>query len=60
MNFTEEKILKDGKLLPGGVLKVDGFLNHRIDTAFLLKCGEEWYKLFGDAVVPLGYTLVNR
>ena len=57
MNFTEEKILKDGKLLPGGVLKVDGFLNHRIDTAFLLKCGEEWYKLFGDAGVTKILTI---
>ena len=46
MNFIEEKILNEGKILPGGVLKVDNFLNHKIDTDFLSKCGEEWYELF--------------
>ena len=48
MNFIEEKILTDGKILPGEVLKLDSFLNHAIDTNFLAKCGEEWYKLFKD------------
>ena len=46
MNFIEEKILNDGKILPGDVLKMDSFLNHAIDTEFLSKCGEEWYKIF--------------
>ena len=48
MNFIEEKILNDGKILPGDVLKMDSFLNHAIDTEFLSKCGEEWYKIFKD------------
>ena len=31
MNFLEEKILEDGKIYEGNVLKVDNFLNHQID-----------------------------
>ena len=57
MKFTEDKILKDGKLLPGEVLKVDSFLNHRLDTEFLAKCGEEWYKLFKDSGVTKIVTI---
>ena len=48
MNFIEEKILKDGKILSGGVLKLYDFLNHQLDTEFLSKCGEEWYRLFAN------------
>jgi predicted GNAT family acetyltransferase len=33
----EEKILKEGTVLPGDILKVDCFLNHRIDVSFLLE-----------------------
>ena len=33
MKALEEKILKEGKVLPGNVVKVDGFLNHRVDAA---------------------------
>ena len=35
MNFIEERICKDGIVKPGGVLKVDSFLNHQMDMAFL-------------------------
>ena len=35
MKQLEERIRTEGKVLPGGILKVDGFLNHRIDTALL-------------------------
>lgn len=35
MNFLEERILQDGKVLPGGVLKVDGFLNHLVDIQLM-------------------------
>lgn len=36
MNFLEERITKDGIVKPGNVLKVDGFLNHRIDVVFVV------------------------
>lgn len=46
MKLLEEKILKDGKILPGGILKVDGFLNHRIDIGFMREVGAEFARLF--------------
>ncbi|MBR2342832.1 MAG: xanthine phosphoribosyltransferase [Clostridia bacterium] len=46
MKLLEERILKDGKILPGDVLKVDSFLNHQIDVSLINECGKEWYRLF--------------
>ena len=46
MKLLEEKILTDGTVLPGNILKVDNFLNHQIDVAFLNKIGEEFYRIF--------------
>ena len=42
----EEKILKDGKVLPGDILKVDNFLNHAIDVPFILEMGREIATLY--------------
>ena len=42
MNFLEERILKDGIVKPGNVLKVDSFLNHQIDVNFLEKIAKEF------------------
>ena len=42
----EEKILKEGKVLPGNVLKVDGFLNHRIDVGFIMEMGKEISEIY--------------
>ena len=46
MKLLEDKILKEGTVLPGNVLKVDGFLNHQIDTALMAKLAEEWKRLY--------------
>ncbi len=46
MKLLEEKILKDGQVFPGNILKVDSFLNHQIDVAFLNKMGEEIKRLY--------------
>lgn len=51
MELLEQKIIKDGKIGAGDVLKVDSFLNHRIDTAFLCELGKEFYRLFGNCDV---------
>ncbi len=48
MKLLEDKIIKDGRVLPGDVLKVDSFLNHQIDVELISKCGAEWYRLFKD------------
>lgn len=42
----EEKILNEGKVLPGDILKVDCFLNHRLDVSFLMELGKEIASLY--------------
>lgn len=46
MKAMEEKILKEGKVLPGGILKVGNFLNQRIDSLFLREIGCEIARLY--------------
>lgn len=46
MNFLEERIVKDGVVKPGNVLKVDSFLNHQIDVELLDMMGAEFKKRF--------------
>ena len=46
MKELEERILKDGKCLSADILKVDSFLNHQIDVAFLEKIGQEFERLY--------------
>ncbi len=51
MKLLEEKILKNGVIKTGNVLKVDSFLNHQIDVPFIAKLGEEFKRLFADAPI---------
>lgn len=46
MNFLEERILKDGIVKAGNVLKVDSFLNHQMDVELFDKIGEEFKNRF--------------
>ena len=46
MNFLEERILKDGVVKPGNVLKVDSFLNHQMDVALMDEIGREFKRRF--------------
>lgn len=46
MNFLEERIIRDGEIKPGNVLKVDGFLNHQMDVVLLERMGEEFKRRF--------------
>lgn len=46
MNFLEERILKDGIVKEGNVLKVDSFLNHQMDIDLFDRMGEEFKKRF--------------
>lgn len=45
MQELKERIVKEGKVLPGNIIKVDGFLNHRIDTGLLTRIAELWFSL---------------
>ncbi len=57
MNFLEERILKDGVVKPGNVLKVDSFLNHQMDIALMDQMGEEFHRRFADKKVTKVLTI---
>ncbi len=48
MKLLEERIRREGSIRPGGILKVDSFLNHQIDTALLYEISKEFKRLFGN------------
>lgn len=48
MKLLEEKIVNDGVIKSGNVLKVDSFLNHQIDVPFVAELGKELKRLFAD------------
>ena len=51
MKLLEERILKDGVVKPGNVLKVDSFLNHQMDVELFNEMGKEFKRLFADRPV---------
>ena len=57
MNFLEEKIIKEGTVKPGNVLKVDSFLNHQLDIALLEQIGAEFHRRFADCPVTKVLTI---
>ena len=57
MQLLKDRILKDGKVFPGNVLKVDCFLNHQIDTKLLKEIGNEFYRRFKDEGVTKILTI---
>lgn len=46
MRLLEERILKDGKVRAGGILKVDGFLNHQMDVNLFMELARQWHDAF--------------
>ena len=46
MKELEDRILRDGKILGGGILKVDSFVNHQVDPLLMDTCGREFARLF--------------
>lgn len=57
MNALQNKIISDGKVAPGNVLKVDSFLNHQIDTKLLRAMGKDFYELFKDKEITKVLTV---
>lgn len=57
MKALEEKILQEGTVLPGHILKVGSFLNQQLDVAFLMEMGREIARLFGDSGVTKVLTI---
>ncbi|MBE6597501.1 MAG: xanthine phosphoribosyltransferase [Ruminococcaceae bacterium] len=57
MNFLEERILKDGLVKEGNVLKVDTFLNHQMDVELLDEIGKEFHRRFADVNITKVLTI---
>ncbi len=53
----EDKIVNEGEVFPGNILKVGSFLNQQIDTDFMTKMGEEGARLYKDAGVTKVLTV---
>lgn len=51
MQALKDKILAEGQVRPGHILKVDSFLNHQMDIAFINEIGKEFKRLFSDRPV---------
>ena len=48
MQLLKDRICSEGKVLPGSIVKVDGFLNHRVDVNLLRQLAKEFKAHFGD------------
>ena len=46
MELLEKRIMQDGEVSPGNILKVSSFLNHQMDIDLLSQMGQEWARLF--------------
>ena len=46
MKQLQDRIRTEGRVLPGNIIKVDGFLNHRVDTALMRDMAKEFKRLF--------------
>ena len=57
MKELKEKILKEGKICPHSIVKVDSFLNHQLDVSFLKKIGKEFYERFKNEKVDKVLTI---
>ena len=57
MNFLEQRIMKDGIVKPGNVLKVDSFLNHQMDISLMEEIGREFKRRFADKNVTKVLTI---
>ena len=56
MELLKKRIMEEGKILPGNIVKVDGFLNHRVDTELMEQIAEEFKKCFDTSKVTLVLT----
>ena len=60
MNFLEERIVKDGVVKEGNILKVDSFLNHQMDINLFDQMGEEFKRRFADKPINKIVTIEAR
>ena len=48
MDLLKERIMKEGRCFPGGILKVDSFVNHQMDPILMMDLAKEFVRLFKD------------
>jgi len=51
MKLLLDRILQDGRCFPGGILKVDSFINHQMDPDLMCEIGKEFARLFAESGV---------
>ena len=56
MEKLKERIRREGKVLPGNIIKVDGFLNHRVDPVLLTEIADEFSKYFDTKNITMVLT----
>ena len=56
MQLLQDRIRREGKVLPGNIIKVDGFLNHRVDTKLLEALADEFAKYFDTSKITMVFT----
>ena len=56
MQALKDRIRNEGKILPGSIVKVDGFLNHRVDCAFMGQLADEFARIFDLSQVDVVLT----
>lgn len=56
MQILKDRIRREGKVLPGNIIKIDGFLNHRVDTELLGKIADEFAKHFDISKITVVLT----
>ncbi len=56
MQKLKDRIIKEGRVLPGNIIKVDGFLNHRVDCAFMAEMADAFAEFFDISKVDIVLT----
>ena len=56
MQQLKDRIVREGRILPGNIVKVDGFLNHRVDTAFMGEIADEFARYFDTKNITMVLT----
>ena len=57
MNFLQQRIIDEGIVKPGNVLKVDSFLNHQMDIALIDRIGKEFHRRFANKPITKILTI---
>ena len=57
MQALKDRIRRDGKILPGGIVKVDSFLNHQLDPLLMQQIGNEFHRRFQNVPITRILTI---